>query len=191
MKVIDTPKLLTLHAEARKRNHSRFLAPGVVDRLDPGGRHVISGTTCLVADGAAVRCLLFLKFKDRELPLEAWLDIVTDAYNAIPEHVEEKAPEEPVKEEGPWERLCKALRNKLGNDWRKDVTVTLRADTLSWLVHLAERGINARAEDFRSEAKDRGLDAASVASLSSWSMDLDDWVAKIVAALDAKPKSKK
>jgi hypothetical protein len=73
------------------------------------------------------------------------------------------------------------LRAALGDNWRKDVTVTFRADRLYWLVALAEAGIASRRAQFR--AAPGGMDAAGAASLGSWRIDLERFVAAVKAGL--------
>lgn len=80
------------------------------------------------------------------------------------------------------ERLQKIFEEKFGDDWRKEISLTIRADTLSWFVHLIEEGIEHRKEEFEFDAKDQGrthLNAGEIASIASWRMDLEALVTKV------------
>ena len=83
------------------------------------------------------------------------------------------------------ERLHQFLAGKFGSDWRRDITLTLRADLLYWLLFLAERGVQAKRLEFRA---DPGRGAAEAASLASWQMDLEAVLGKVKAALTPVPK---
>jgi hypothetical protein len=84
------------------------------------------------------------------------------------------------------ERLHDLLTERFGQDWRRDISLTLRADALYWFVFLAERGIAAKRQDFKGD-KDV---ASAVASLASWTMDLENLVSKIQAVLPPKKSGK-
>jgi hypothetical protein len=77
------------------------------------------------------------------------------------------------------DRLHDLLAERFGQDWRRDISLTLRADALYWFVFLAERGIEAKRQDFKGD-KDV---ASAVASLASWQMDLENLVSKVEAVL--------
>jgi hypothetical protein len=80
------------------------------------------------------------------------------------------------------ERLHDRFAEKFGDDWRRDISLTLRADALYWFVYLAERGIEAKRQDFKGD-KDV---ASAVASLASWQMDLENLLSKVEAVLPPK-----
>jgi hypothetical protein len=73
------------------------------------------------------------------------------------------------------EQLREFLVSKLGDDWRRDISFTVRADALYWLVYLAERGLAER----RAAFKDSGVGASEAASLASWAIDLENLVNRI------------
>jgi hypothetical protein len=73
------------------------------------------------------------------------------------------------------EQLHEFLAAKLGDDWRRDVSITARADHLYWLVFLAERGIAERRATFKAQ----GVGASEAASLASWAIDLENLVNRI------------
>jgi hypothetical protein len=77
------------------------------------------------------------------------------------------------------DKLEKGLRERFKGDWRQD----LRADVLFWIIHLAETGLESKRKDFRKADE---MDASAAASLGSWSMDLDNLVAKAIASPLAK-----
>ena len=82
---------------------------------------------------------------------------------------------------------------KLGSNWRSLCDLTVRCDTLGWFVRLIERGILAMEEDWRGQNPDGNLQAAQIASLGSWKIDLEYLVEQIKANAikhDLKRKSK-
>lgn len=86
------------------------------------------------------------------------------------------------------DRLHDLFAGRFGDDWRRDISLTLRADALYWLVVLAERGIAAKRQDFKSDpAQDR---ASAAASLASWTMDVENLLAKVQAVLPPKKGGK-
>jgi hypothetical protein len=85
--------------------------------------------------------------------------------------------EESTQEKSIPDRLYDLFVEQFGEDWRREITLTLRADNLYWLVRLAQWGIDARREHFKSDASTRPAEAA--ASLASWSMDLQNLVDRI------------
>jgi hypothetical protein len=86
------------------------------------------------------------------------------------------------------DRLHDQLTDKLGQDWRRDVSLTLRADALYWFVFLVEQGIAAKRKEFKSKAS---IDASEAASLASWTMDLENLLSKVQAVLPPKKGDKK
>ncbi len=83
------------------------------------------------------------------------------------------------------EQLHQFFTGKFGEDWRRDITLTFRADQLYWLLFLAERGVEAKRQEFRADPA-RG--AAEAASLASWQMDLEAVLGKVKAALTPVPR---
>jgi hypothetical protein len=77
------------------------------------------------------------------------------------------------------------LADKFGEDWRRDITLTFRADLLYWLVFLAERGVEAKRQEF---CADPARGAAEVPSIASWQMDLEAVLGKVKAALTPAPR---
>jgi hypothetical protein len=78
---------------------------------------------------------------------------------------------------------------QFGSEWRRDITLTLRADALYWLVFLAERGIEERRQHFKTDSTTRPAEAA--ASIASWTMDLEELLKKIEAVITPRPKGGK
>jgi hypothetical protein len=62
------------------------------------------------------------------------------------------------------EQLREFLNAKLGDDWRRHVSLTVRADNLYWLVFLAERGIEERRATFKAQGVGATEAAAPAAS---------------------------
>ena len=62
------------------------------------------------------------------------------------------------------DRLHALLTERLGSDWRRDISLTLRADALYWFVFLAEYGIGKKREMFQSTGRAGAEEAASLAS---------------------------
>jgi hypothetical protein len=84
-------------------------------------------------------------------------------------------------------RLHDLLAEKFGEDWRREISLTLRADALYWLVFLAEAGIEAKHKEFKA---DKTSGASEVASLASWQMDLENLLARIKSAFAPPSKGK-
>jgi hypothetical protein len=86
------------------------------------------------------------------------------------------------------DQLHALLTEKLGGDWRKDVTLTVRADHLYWLVFLAETGLKAKRKEFGVSGH---ASAEEIASLGSWTMDRETLLSKVKAALNKPTKRKR
>jgi hypothetical protein len=85
------------------------------------------------------------------------------------------------------DRLHDLLTDKLGQDWRRAVSLTLLADALYWFAYLAEQGIAAKRQQYRAA---KTMDASAVASLASWTMDLENLISKVQAVLPPKKGGK-
>lgn len=88
----------------------------------------------------------------------------------MPEPETTKADDQPTRPVSDW--LHKALHDIIGGNWRHDLTVTMRADKLYWLVNLIEAGIEARKQQWAG--KDGEMDAASVCSLADFRANLEE-----------------
>lgn len=86
-------------------------------------------------------------------------------------------------------QLNALLIARLGNNWRRDIDLTIRADTLYWFFSLIEEGIDSRAKRWREGGKGK-LDACEVASIGSWHLDLEELLAQVQTTLDNPPKPK-
>jgi hypothetical protein len=81
------------------------------------------------------------------------------------------------------DRLHELFAAKFGDDWRRDIRLTLRADVLYWLVHLARFGISAKSKLFT----DLGVNNAEAeASVASWKIGLDDLLSQVELILNEK-----
>jgi hypothetical protein len=78
---------------------------------------------------------------------------------------------EPVKPDDSYsERLDKLLHANFGSRWRQTLTLHVRGDVLSWLIRLAEVGLQTKATEY---AADRTIHRAeAVASLADWGLDI-------------------
>jgi predicted GNAT family acetyltransferase len=103
--VMDTNELITFIHEAIKRKYNRAMNTDVIDRLDPGGLHLVAMSLLHEAGTEVViRCLVMMKMKDDIRPHEAWIDIRIDEFNElrqwddnVPEPNEEKAAKDAGK----------------------------------------------------------------------------------------------
>jgi hypothetical protein len=82
------------------------------------------------------------------------------------------------------DQLEELLTQRFRDNWRHNVTITVRADALYWIVKLAEWGIDERRRHFKSDASTRPAEAA--ASIASWTLDLEALVKNIEAVLTPK-----
>jgi hypothetical protein len=90
VKVVDTPTLKRLCDKARRSRFNKLLDPKVQDKLDPGGKHVLSHEM-LHNDGQCVRAMcVLLKLSGRDEPLEGMLDFDLEGWNDLPEAEESK-----------------------------------------------------------------------------------------------------
>ena len=80
------------------------------------------------------------------------------------------------------DRLRDVYSKKFGSDWRKEISLTLRADTLFWFVHLIEFAIEKKRDEFKKS----GIDASAAASLGSWQADLENLVNRISSVINPK-----
>lgn len=84
------------------------------------------------------------------------------------------------------DRLYELLYSIFGSDFRKEISLTVRADKLYWLIHLAEIGIQARLDQWRKQKG--GMDAFSAASIASFQMDTEEMVNQTEKVLKTTPK---
>lgn len=84
MKVMDTPTLLKLAADADKQQRNRRLKTRyLTEDLDPAGIHVVA--LAVLHNDFEVRMQLLMKVKDSDVPREGWLDIEVGQFNALAE----------------------------------------------------------------------------------------------------------
>lgn len=89
MKVVNTPGLLELARAAERAGYNRQLDLKELRReVDPFGTHVLEawmvhGHAAGVQVEDHLRCKVYIKAKDQDLPAEAWLDVPFDRYNAL------------------------------------------------------------------------------------------------------------
>jgi hypothetical protein len=108
-----------------------------------------------------------------------------------PEAVE--TPSQPIPPKAPREvreeRLREVLFNRFGDNWRHHLAVILRADTLSWLLSLAEEGLqHRRAEWVKKAGGWDKLDMGARLSLGSFAADLEEAVTAVEKAKLVKMK---
>lgn len=92
-----------------------------------------------------------------------------------------------------WNMFCDAMQVKFGDNWRHELKITIRGDTLSWFIKLIEMGIEAQTREWRNIGLGkipRQLDASEIASIGSWKLDLARMVdqALVQIAKAKKPK---
>ena len=83
--------------------------------------------------------------------------------------------------------LSVQLSKRFGENWRQNLTITVRADVLYWMVFLAEVGINAKRTEFSQEPPD----VCNAASIGSWQADLEALAHQIKIADNRPIKTKK
>lgn len=88
---------------------------------------------------------------------------------------------EEKKEKSLEQRLEEILYAKLGTDYRRDLSLTIRADALSWVLKLAVWGLEARLEKYRNTPREK-RNVADVASIGSFEIDLEAMLSAIEKA---------
>lgn len=83
------------------------------------------------------------------------------------------------------QQLEQILYDKLGTDYRRDLSLTIRADALSWVVKLAIWGLEARTRKFRETPREK-RDVSEAASLWSFEIDIQQMI-EAVAKADVVP----
>lgn len=81
------------------------------------------------------------------------------------------------------EKLQDAFAKHFGKNWQKLLTIQVRASELSWFVLLIEKGIQKMKQEYIDASPTKRLDAAGVASLSSFQIDLETMVSKVIQDL--------
>ena len=93
--VTDAAGVEILMRHGDQYDFNRQLAPDVLDKLDPEGKHVLmiivydhdrSGRPDIVDDPMHHRCLIYLKLKDQDKPAQAFIDVTDEDYLLL-EHV--------------------------------------------------------------------------------------------------------
>jgi hypothetical protein len=99
----------------------------------------------------------------------------------------ENAKRETVKKPTQYDRIKELCYHKLGERWAKDVKLSIRADNLSWLVYLIEKGIAKAREEF---AKEPGgmQDMGNRLSVASWMGDVEALVDQVEKQFFPLPK---
>ena len=85
------------------------------------------------------------------------------------------------------DRLHMLYISTLGDNWRREIKLNIRADNLWWFVRLIEWGIKKRKEEFLKDTKSRPSEIA--ASLGTWYLHLKQLVDQVESIL--KPAEKK
>lgn len=137
--------------------------------------HVAQGDYCphcsvkSLSSGPCVTCERAQKFINHAAPKPA-----------------QEPPVQSEKEPTIAETLHNLLTERLGDNWRQDVSLTLRADVLYWIVYLAEKGIELRKAEMRADKTNRLAEV--VASIASWQIDLDNLVKRIESTFPPKKR---
>lgn len=82
------------------------------------------------------------------------------------------------------DQLRDYLAEQLGADWRVNVPVTMRADTWYWMIYLSELGLEYRRHKLREQPSDK-RDIGDVASIASWTADVEEWINRLKAVVNA------
>ena len=138
-----------------------------------------------IADNIPMNQRRFLRSLEKEGNLEARKD--GDDYRWFIKRQEPtRTQEEPPTPEPKTiaDQLQDLFMDKFSEDWRRDISLTLRADHLYWLVFLAERGIEERRQYFKTSTMTRPAEAA--ASLGSWTMDLENLLNRVKSTFPPK-----
>ena len=83
VKIVNTPDLLWLNAEAVKAKRNRSFTDNIGDLLDPDGIHVVSWS--MVHNDREIRAMFMLKFKNEENPVRGWLDMSFEDFEGLAE----------------------------------------------------------------------------------------------------------
>jgi hypothetical protein len=84
-----------------------------------------------------------------------------------------------------YERLGKLIYANFGNNWRQQLTLQVSGDVLSWVIRLAEVGLETKRSHFATSSLVRPSEAA--ASLADWDMNIGE----VVKAAEEYFRSKK
>lgn len=88
-----------------------------------------------------------------------------------------ETPKEPLTEQ-----LARLFQGAFDEDWRREISLTLRADSLYWVLYLAQTGLEQHELALRSKAP-RQREATEVASVCSWRLELERLVERIERTL--------
>lgn len=103
---------------------------------------------------------------------------------------EEQTQGEKEKEPQLDEKLRAVLTKRFGENWRRHISVTMRADVFWWILRLALWGLEVREKELKAKPRDQ-RDMGEVMSLGSWQMDLEEFVEAISKGEEVKFKRKK
>ena len=78
------------------------------------------------------------------------------------------------------EQLEQMLFGKLGNNWRVNLPVVIRADTLTWFVRLIEEAIEARRKKIENTPTRDIMDSVTI---GSFQIDLEKLLADLQVAI--------
>lgn len=79
--VIHTDDLIMANRQAVQRSFNRTLSSKMINALDEDGINII---TYALAQDDFIRVLLMFKLKDRDEPVQGWLDMTYERYNTLP-----------------------------------------------------------------------------------------------------------
>lgn len=84
MKVITTPQLRKLIARAVELDLNRKGPYGIMQRIDPDGKHVLNAV--MMHNDCQVRCHILTKLSNRSKPSATELDVTLEDFNALPDY---------------------------------------------------------------------------------------------------------
>lgn len=113
---------------------------------------------------------------------EAYIGIKVLQYHRDVLRAEE--PKKPDPEPSDSDRLYAVLMARYGTNWSgKTVKVEVRVDALTWIIRLAEWGLDQRRKEWR-ETKPAERDVGLMMSLGSWAGDIQTLVDAAIAEVE-------
>lgn len=87
--ILTTSSLLYIAAEAARTNKNRQVKREFIDQVDPNGRHVVAFK--MLHNDVEYRLHILCKILGRDDPVDVWLDVDPDIYQACVQLLPEEA----------------------------------------------------------------------------------------------------